>query len=159
MKGQGERAQTLGGAKASDSFLADNDVGLVVRDQPFPAVLMLMSQAVDFLRIGGREMTSDPLPAEKILARMALHIGCDCLVLSVDAQLLPAGLLNQLAHIPEPDREVLHQSHRISSLPFVVSFFRPPFDKSGPARQRRQLERQVVLPELCGNGQGVKALE
>ena len=90
---------------------------------------------------------------------MALHIGCHRLVLSVDAQLLPAGLLNQLARIPETDREVLHQTDRIGLLPRVFSFFRAPLDESGPARQRRQLERQVVLPEFCRNSQGIEALQ
>src|SRR6266850_7562136 len=90
---------------------------------------------------------------------MAQQIVRDCLELSVDAQLLLAGLLNQLARIPETDREVFHQTNRIDLLPRVFSLFRAPLDESSPARQRRQLESQVVLPEFCRNSKGIKALQ
>src|SRR6266513_211671 len=60
---------------------------------------------------------------------MPPHIVRDCLVLSVDAQLLLAGLLNQLARIPETDREVFHQANRIGLLPRVCSLFRAPLDQ------------------------------
>ena len=53
-QGQGERAQPFGCAMPSDSFLAGNDVCPIAVDQPFPAVSLLMTQAVDFLCIRGR---------------------------------------------------------------------------------------------------------
>ncbi|MCG3776902.1 MAG: hypothetical protein JW395_3774 [Nitrospira sp.] len=118
-----------------------------------------MSETIDFLCIGSRKTAGDPFPSQEVLACVALHVVGHCLVLSIDAQLLPASLLNQLFRIPETDREVLDQTDRVGPLPRVFSFFSTPLDESGPARQRRQLESQVVLPEFYGNSQGIETLQ
>jgi hypothetical protein len=42
---------------------------------------------------------------------------------------------NELALVPETDREILHEIDWIGALPIVLGLIRAPFDKAGPAGQ------------------------
>ena len=124
-----------------------------------PAVAFVVPQPIHFFGIQRRQSAGDPLSPQIIFVGMLAHVGDDGVVAPLDAEFFAAGFLNQLAGVPEADGEKFHETDRVGLLPGIVPFFRAPLDEAGPAGQRGQLQRQVILAEIRGNAERVQTLK
>src|SRR6185503_13550959 len=118
-----------------------------------------MRQPVDFLSIEGGQSACDALPPQIVLFGMVAHVSRHRLVPPFNAEFFAASLLNQFTRIPETNSEKLHETDRIGLLPGIIPFLRSPLNKAGPAGQRGQLQRQIVLPQLCRNPERVQTFQ
>ena len=107
-----------------------------------------MPEPIHFFGIQRGQSPGDPLSPQIVFVGVLAHIGDDGVVTPLDAEFFAAGFLNQLAGVPEADGEKFHKADRIGFLPGIIPFFRAPFDEAGPAGQRRQLQRQVILAQI-----------
>src|SRR4030095_13126155 len=94
-------------------------------------------------------MVSGPAIRQEISA--FLYDGRERIEVGVDTENFLASALNEFAFVPKARGRVLHEVDGVGALPFVFALIGAPLDEAGPAGQRCQMAREIVLPSIRRN--------